>query len=182
VRPRLPAAGYRKPANPGLAQQPCREPAHSAGPEDDRVAAREPAGYVRLGEVEAGPGQRDAGGADRGLCAGPLARPQRRVNQAGDDGTGSPRLGGAPGRALDLGHDLLLADRHRVQPARDREQMLRGRAVDVDAGHPRDVARGQPPAGGQHAMLLPGRYGQFLEHLDGSVPVGQGDVHNRHGI
>jgi hypothetical protein len=120
------------------------------------VAVGEAAGQVRLGEVEPGLGERDAGGADRGLRAGPLAGPERRVHQGDQDGAGRPRLGGGPGGGLDLGDDLVLADRHRVQPARDREQMPGGRAAEADAGRLKHIVDGDPPVGGQDAGHGPG--------------------------
>jgi len=49
----------------------------------------------------------------------PLAGSKRRVQKAGEDGSGGPRLGGRPGGALDLRDDLVLPDGHRVQPTRD---------------------------------------------------------------
>jgi hypothetical protein len=103
------------------------------------------AAQVRGGDVQAGPRQRDALGADRGLRAGPLAGPERRVDQPGCDRAGGSRRGGRAGRGLDLGGDLLLADGHRIQPARDGEQMLGGRAADAGAGHPQDLAGPEPP-------------------------------------
>ena len=150
------AAGHRQPPDAGLAQQPGRELARAAGAEHDRMAGGEPA-QVRGGEVEAGPGQRDALGADRGLRAGPLAGPQRRVDQAGEGSAGGSRRGGRAGRGLDLGDDLVLTDGHRVQPARDREQVLGGRAADPDPGHPQDVAGLGPPTSGQEVRDRPGR-------------------------
>jgi len=141
------AAGHPEPSDAGLAQQPGRELAHAAGPEHDRLAGGEPA-QVPGGEVEAGPGQRDAFGADRGLRPGPLAGPQRRVDQAGDDRPGGSRRAGRAGRVLDLGDDLVLTDGHRIQPARHREQVLGGRAADPGAGQPQDlVCLGAPASG-----------------------------------
>src|SRR5450755_2173191 len=87
------AAGHAKPPGAGLAEQPGREPARGPGPEHHRIAARQ-AAQVRVGEVQAGPGERDTFGADRGLGAGPLADPQRRVDQAGDGGAGGARRHG----------------------------------------------------------------------------------------
>ena len=111
------------------------------------MAGGEPA-QAPGGEVEAGPGERDAFGADRGLRPGPLAGPQRRVDQAGDDRAGGFRRAGRAGRVLDLGDDLVLTDGHRIQPARDREHVLGGRAADPDAGQPQDLAFLDPPARG----------------------------------
>ena len=68
--------------------------------------------------------------------------------QRGDDGTGGPRSGGCPGGGLDLGDDLVLTDGHRIQPARDREQVLGGRAADPDGGQAQDLACPDRPARG----------------------------------
>ena len=106
---------------------------------------------MRGGDVQACPGQRDALGADGGLRAGPLAGPQRRVDQAGDGRAGGPRRGGRAGRGLDLGDDLVLTDGHRVQPACDREQVLGGRAADPDPGRRQHLAGRDPSAGAQQA-------------------------------
>jgi len=86
--------------------------------------------------------------ADRGLRPGPLAGPQRRVDQAGDDRAGGSRRAGRAGRVLDLGDDLVLTDGHRIQPARDREQVLGGRAADPDGGQAQDLACPDRPARG----------------------------------
>jgi len=151
----LATAGHPQPPDPGLGQQPGRELARAAGANDNRVAGGEPA-QVRGGEVQAGPGEGDAFGADRGLGAGPLAGPQRRVDQAGDDRSGGSRRRGRAGRILDLGDDLILTDGHRIQPARDREQVLGGRAADPDASQPQDLAGLNPPMGRQHVRDRPG--------------------------
>ncbi len=119
------------------------------------MAGGEPA-QVPGGEIEAGPGQRDAFGADRGLRPGPLAGPQRRVDQAGEGGTGGSRRAGRAARVLDLGNDLVLTDGHRIQPARDREQVLGGHAADADAGQPQDLVYLGAPASGHEVRDGPG--------------------------
>ena len=151
------AAGHGELSHAALAEQPGREPARGPGPEHHRIAACQ-AAQVRAGEVQASPGERDTFRADRGLGAGPFAGPQRRVDQAGDGGAGGARRGGRPGGPFDLGDNLVFANGHRIQPARDREQMLSGRAADVDAGHPRDVSRRQPATRRDQVRHRPGSW------------------------
>jgi hypothetical protein len=109
------------------------------------------AAQVRGGDVQAGPGQRDALGADRGLRAGPLTGPQRRVDQLGDGRAAGSRRGGRAGGFLDLGDNLFLANGHRIKPAGDREQVLGGRAAVADAGYLEDLAEREPAPGGHQA-------------------------------
>ena len=111
---------------------------------------------MRGGHIQAGPGQRDALGTDGGLRAGPLACPQRRVDQPGDGGAAGSGRDGRAGRGLDLGDDLFLANGHRIQPARDREQVLGGRAADSDTGYWEDLVDREPPPGGHQARDGPG--------------------------
>ena len=63
---------------------------------------------MRGREVQAGPGQRDAFGADRGLRAGPLAGPKRRVDQPGDetDGAHLSHKGRVEADLIDAVYDL----------------------------------------------------------------------------
>jgi hypothetical protein len=146
-RPR-PARCWPRTVRSASVKQPGHEPARAARPQHNHVAAGEPA-QVRGGEVQADPGQRDALGADRGLRAGPLTGLKGRVNQAGDGRAGGAGSGGRADRSLDLGDDLILADGHRVQPARDREQVLRDRAAKPDPGHRHDLVDRDVPARGQ---------------------------------
>jgi len=52
--------------------------------------------------------------------------------------------------------DLVLTDGHRIQPARDQEQVLGGRTADPDAGQPQDLAGPDPPARGHEVRDGPG--------------------------
>ena len=119
---------------------------------------------MRGGEIQASPGQRDAFGADRGLCAGPLAGSKRRVDQARDGRAGSACRVGRRDRGLDLGDDLILTDGHRVQAARDREQVLSGRAAAQDPCRPHDLIRRDMPAGGQQIRHRPGHPSGWRGH------------------
>ncbi len=111
--------------------------------------ARRPASGAELGAGvrDADPDQRAAGLVDRGLGAGPLADPQRVLDELVQDAAGGAGLLRQGQRGADLTDDLALADDHRVQPARDAEQVLdravlvvhvqvRGQLLQPEAGVP----------------------------------------------
>ena len=75
------------------------------------------------GELDRGAQQAEAGPADRGLGPGPLAGAQREPPELAEHPAGGAVLRRQLDRRAHLAEDLVLADHHRVEAGRHREQM-----------------------------------------------------------
>ena len=96
--------------------------AHRSRADDQHLATRQRAEHAdRL--VQCRGDQRPAGPVDAGLGAGALADAQRLLGELVEGPAGRAGLLRQSQRDLDLADDLALSDDHRVEPARDGEQV-----------------------------------------------------------
>ena len=88
-----------------------------------RVRARAQRPEAGGGELDRGAQQAEAGPADRGLGPGPLAGAQREPAELAEHPPGRAVLRGQLDGRTHLAEDLVLADHHRVEAGRHREQV-----------------------------------------------------------
>ena len=98
---------------------------HLPGAHDHDVAILEPAERF-AGEVGAQRHEGVGGGAERGFLTSATSGADRGMEQPGEGGVGGIFAVGTPKRFPHLGDDLRLAQHHRVEPARHREQVVGG--------------------------------------------------------
>ena len=154
-----------------------RERGHPAGADDHDGAALE--------TLERGGGQRGAEGdvgirrrTDRGLLPHAATGARRGVEQARQVGAGSVLAVGSPQRLAHLRLDLRLTEYQRVEPRRDREQVIGGVALPVRVQRLGQFLRGDTARLDQEALQrqeprVIGRHASV--HLD---PVAGGQDHD----
>ena len=137
--------------DPALAQMLHGEGGHRARSDDHHLAPSQPAHRV-LGEVGAERHERVGSRAERRLLPHPASGARRRVEEPGQRRAGGALGLGAPQRLAHLGVDLRLAEDHRVEPARDGEQVIGRVALPVGVHRVGEFVGGDPPRLDEQAL------------------------------